>query len=911
VIKVLYKEKVHRLFVMLLIAAVMMVSAIPTAAEQAAAAAEIIRVPQDAADLQSAIQQVSDNGVIEIAAGTYASPAGGFKLGNSNRSFTIRGAAGATVVLDGQGQRTVLFMVNNSQSSGRPVVFQDLIIANGRSTVDGTGGGVTLGWAEATFIKVTFRNNSGSQPGSGGGGTIVSNGSTAFFAGCTWENNTAVNEGAGLRVSEGSRAYVHEARFTGNRTNLPGHRTTAAGGAIHVGNAVLRVSNSYFENNQAGYVGGAIYAIGTWQAPFDAPRADVIIANSTFSGNKAQRDASVSFPAPSEGGAVHAEDQALLRIYHSSFTGNSAEAGGAVNLFRARVEISESIFQGNRASGSGPGRGFGGAISAISSDGPADPVNYPPARLTVENTFIQGRHGGTGAAGQFAGGVYASGDSGRTFGLGGVPPMGSAGDNRAQVTLRNMIFYDLDVEEAPPAFYGYGHGGALLVDHTRLVVENALIARSDAVGTSNSFGGGFAILRDSWASISGAGFVQNTTQRYGGALAAQGSRLELTSCFLADNNSPTAYGSALFISQMNPGGEMPGLPALGAVQNCVFSSNQSLPHIYEDDKSYGPINDTRYNGSAFFQPAGAGQVVYSNPLAVNQSVSALNDLVITREGAADTKKSQIPNQALGSAPRLGKIAAAPSRILPVGSVDNPGAGRSAIVGYGWSGSSAVLNGAPVEGGAGFQSTSSPGSYTLDVGGTRAASLVSLGFAPKAAVQVCPAGGETQLRWNIESGSFLEAAADLGAAIPSQASGAAAVPAPGRNYALYAITREGGTFVRSGSSLPPWSLQEAVSVLVEPGQQPERSSVQLTNFACSPLAWTASAEDTFLSLDASYGQTASAGSLTFTVQVGQLSLGRHTASILVDAGDAGAKTARVEVHVAAQVYRVYAPLVQRR
>jgi hypothetical protein len=304
-------------------------------------------------------------------------------------------------------------------------------------------------------------------------------------------------------------------------------------------------------------------------------------------------------------------------------------------------------------------------------------------------------------------------------------------------------------------------------------------------------------------------------------------------------------------------------------------------------------------------------VVYSNALAVNQSASALNDLVITREGAADTKKSQVPNQALASAPRLGKIVAAPSRILPVGSIENPGAGRSVLVGYGWSGSSALLNGAPVEGGAGFLNTGSPGSYTLDVGGTRVATMVSLGSVPKAAAQVCPAGGETQLRWNIESGSFLEAAADLGANIPSQASGAAAVPAPGRNYALYAITKEGGAFVRSSSSLPPWSLQEAVSVLVEPGQQSERSSVRLTNYACSPLAWTASAGEAFLSLDLSSGQTASAGSLPFTVQVDQLSLGRHTASILVNAGDAGAKTARVEVHVAAQVYRVYAPLVQRR
>jgi hypothetical protein len=287
-------------------------------------------------------------------------------------------------------------------------------------------------------------------------------------------------------ISEGSRVYVHEAKFLGNRTNLPGHRNTAAGGGIHVGNSVLRVSNSYFENNQAGYVGRWVcIIIGTWQTPYDVPRADVIVANSTFVNNRAQRDPSVYFPSPAEAGAIHAEDQALLRIYHSHFAHNSSETGGGVNLYRAKVEIYQSVFEGNRAFGLGPANGFGGAISAISNDSSyTEPVNYPSARLIVENTLIQGRTSSVSTTGQVAGGIYSSGDSNRTFGLGNVPKMDTADQNRAQITLRNVIFNDLDVEETTQIEYGYGHGGAILVDHVRLVAENILITKSDAIGYS-------------------------------------------------------------------------------------------------------------------------------------------------------------------------------------------------------------------------------------------------------------------------------------------------------------------------------------------------------------------------------------------------------------------------------------------
>ncbi|MFN8642845.1 MAG: hypothetical protein U0802_14785 [Candidatus Binatia bacterium] len=171
-----------------------------------------------------------------------------------------------------------------------------------------------------------------------------------------------------MALEDNSTAYIHNGSFVNNRCNLPNHNPTAAGGGIHVGNSTLRVTNSRFENNQAGYVGGGIYAIGTWTDPVTTPRSDVLVVNSTFVGNQALRDASVSLTFPTEAGALHAEDQTSARIVNSRFFFNSANTGGGVNAYRAIVDISDSHFEGNRATGFGGANGFGGAISMISND---------------------------------------------------------------------------------------------------------------------------------------------------------------------------------------------------------------------------------------------------------------------------------------------------------------------------------------------------------------------------------------------------------------------------------------------------------------------------------------------------------------------------------------------------------------
>ncbi len=77
-------------------------------------AEDVIRVPADTPNIQTAIGLVPDGGAIEIAFGTYVAPAGGWRITNLGKGFTIRTEAGAEVTLSGGGTTDILRMLLTS-----------------------------------------------------------------------------------------------------------------------------------------------------------------------------------------------------------------------------------------------------------------------------------------------------------------------------------------------------------------------------------------------------------------------------------------------------------------------------------------------------------------------------------------------------------------------------------------------------------------------------------------------------------------------------------------------------------------------------------------------------------------------------------------------------------------------------
>src|SRR3954464_10245307 len=93
------------------------------AARLGAATNSFIRVPQNST-LAAALTKIADGGTIEIAAGTYPSPPKGFSISNARKGFTVRAAAGATVVIDGGGSSNLWRFINSDRARGKRVTFE-------------------------------------------------------------------------------------------------------------------------------------------------------------------------------------------------------------------------------------------------------------------------------------------------------------------------------------------------------------------------------------------------------------------------------------------------------------------------------------------------------------------------------------------------------------------------------------------------------------------------------------------------------------------------------------------------------------------------------------------------------------------------------------------------------------------
>jgi predicted outer membrane repeat protein len=693
-------------------------AAMDAAGAVAAASGTLVRVPQDVPTLAQALRQVANGGIVELATATYPAPAAGFKISNARKSFTIRAAAGAAPILDGGGH-PVLVLRNSARSLGGLIVFQGLVFRGGGGGSATTSPGVTVDQAAASFVRCRFENNAGAA-GADGGGVKVRNGSSASFTGCSFTGNTSPVAGGAMMIA-GSSVQVLRGAFVANRVNPPDHDPTSHGGAISVVDGTLQVSSVLFEGNQAGWVGGAIYAIGTTTAKPATPHTSVSVTGSTFQANVIAPQPCCLPPGPPTGGAIHVENQAILSVTGSRFLDNQAQFGGAIDGLGAVVDVAGSVFQGNGGAVSGSSEAVGGAICVLAGGVPAGGGSSSPAGLTLSASLLQGSHAGSGPAGNAGGCVLATGDQQDLYGLGGHARQGTLDSDRLPVQIRGTVLDACDVQQSPTA--GGGQGGAINGALVALTLDDSLVL--DSTATGNGSGGGLFLADESAAQISGTVFAGNLADLSGGAIFAGSSEVQISgSSFIANRvgagaGGPldTSRGAALYFIPA-VGGQPhvgPG-DAAGVVTQTVFSQNAGLPLWDVDSGGAGPVNTVQYDGNEIFNTTYGGKVyvdTFADPGRSGLDAGGLNALVIRRAGGPTTVKSTVPNQALASAPAAGSLAAFP----PAGS---PSARSAPFLAYAWTGGAATLNGAPLPLHAGLIEGAAPGGYTLVVDGVAVA-----------------------------------------------------------------------------------------------------------------------------------------------------------------------------------------------
>jgi hypothetical protein len=484
--------------------------------------------------------------------------------------------------------------------------------------------------------------------------------------------------------------------------------------------------------------------------------------------------------------------------------------------------------------------------------------------------------------------------------------MGTLAENQAVLDIEHVVFKDLDVAE-DPSTPGSGLGGAIVADVVNLTMNDSLFINSDAIGTGNSFGGALAILEQSVAQINYSTFAQNSSQKYGGAIFIQGSQLNLSNCNLIENSNASPYGSAIFAAQ----DDVRNLPVTGTVQNCLFSNN-TLPMVYDDDRTNGPVNDMHYNNNKFYHTNGVNAGIYRDSIVgLSSSASQLNNLIVVRNNGTSTDKG-FGNIALSSAPKVGVILVVPPHILLTSANGDVAPSTLSYLGYAWSGGSATLNGQAVIGNTGVQSAGL-GTYTLSVGGTNF--LTSISQAPTPVASFTAHGTmPITLDWSVTTGTFLEMAIDHGVIVPSTPIGSVQVSPPvDTDYWLYVITEEGGITksVNSGVATPILNLPSTVNLLAGKNYSVNKGFFPIKNDGGGTMQWTATSQTpSLITINTPSGQTALQGTIAFTLNIGTLSPGNYIGTIYVDAGVAGNALVTVKVKLVNILYTNYLPPVLR-
>lgn len=779
----------------LLWVSVVLLSAMPL---RATLAQSTIHVPGESG-LQQAIANVANGGVIEMAGGTYEAPSSGFSISAAQKHFTIRAAASQSVTItrSSSGSQGLFLISSSNPNQGQHVTFERISFEGGISDEDERAGAITISRSDVTFIDCNFQSNNAnsSNPAGGNGGALILRSATVLVVGSSFTGNQAWRSGGAIDLRGGSHLAIHDSQFIGNRVNEAEHFANSLGGAIFALNSSLRVTNTRFESNEAGFAGGAIYSFGDWTTTAPDFPTNVLITNSTFDSNSVQCN-STSCPANFTvvAGALVAENDVTTRIDNTRFEDNTAAQGGAIQVYRSQMAIHNSTFLGNRATGTSSGMGYGGAIVAVSADqNTADSVNRPSAQLTITSSLFQGHHGATSSTGRFGGCIFAQGDYNRQYGRGGMPKNGSLQFNRANINISNSIFSDCDVEGDSSSS---SVGGALFVQLAKLTLNDSLLLHCDALGsdTSKGSGGALAIEDQALANISGITIAKSTAAFNGGAIWATGSELNLSSSQIIENRLTTSQfdGAAIYtaaenIYQLNK--------ATGLVKDNLFSNNSGpggkhTLYDYDPGTTSNLNNLVQYSNNQIF-PDNA--TVYSDHVWGSGDVAFLNSIAA---------KAPSSNIGLGTEPVVGATESAPSSILSTNAPGDPAGDTTAYVGVAWSGAAATIDGNNANGNA-VLVPASAGSHTLAVGGSQTwtATITQAPF-PTSTLTLQPpvvSGGSTALVWQTPAGTFLDQLIDQGVAVPQPASANGSVsvtPAASTTYHGLMVAVEGGVYTKA-------------------------------------------------------------------------------------------------------------------
>jgi hypothetical protein len=445
-----------------------------------AAPAMVLRVPQDYATIQAAIDAVgavTDTVVLDTLGAPYTGPQNR-DLSFAGKEFVMRcldpldPAIRDATVIDAQGaDRHFRF----DQGEGLSAKLWGLTLRNGLAPDAGAapsrGGAIICVGASPTIANCRLEMNQAHQ----GGAVACLNGSAARLVDCIICDNLSVvgppGSGQGGALFVGNSANPHL-----NDCELMRNSAAARGGAIQVRQAHgLVLLGSSLHDNSAQAAGGAL-AVEQSQS--------IDVNNSAFNANQSGGD----------GGAVWLNDVGLLSFVRTTVSTNSAAfAGGGLHIGKSGGVVQFCDIHHNQAVLGG------GGLAVVKSD-----VEF--ARCRAQDNVVTSQQGGRGGGVHVLLGnptfIACTFERNQARGGGGV----ALGDSSA-VSLRACII-DSNVVAASLAANGDGSGGGVLVENAEATIAHCTIVENQvpvsgggvyATGSDVELTIENSILFDNWA----------------------------------------------------------------------------------------------------------------------------------------------------------------------------------------------------------------------------------------------------------------------------------------------------------------------------------------------------------------------------------------------------------------------------
>ena len=393
-------------------------------------------------------------------------------------------------------------------SNGTDVSLNQAIVTRSNGFGFTSGGGISnSGLLRAT--DVTFSGNSATAEIDGGSGGAISSRGVLSIHRSTFTDNVAQNGGGAIVA--GGQLNVSASTFSGNRSaGSPFPHRSSEGGAILVGAPNAVIDGSTFEENVGGDHGGAV----------TIRSGDLQISNSRFLQNVSlSQDSQVN---GSGGGGAIFNDEASLRIYSSTFAGNTAKTkyesggevfrygrGGAIYSKDGTLEVAGSSFFDNVAEGSG------GAL-AITDGGDA---------LVFESTF--GDENGRGNLARLVRSVGTFSLEGTN--LGGAIFVDGRADNATSLRLQGSTLAGNKARNSG--------GGLWAGEHTQVQVYASRSQPTRFIGNQAlAHDGGGAFLQSNDVIIADAVFESNKA-RDGAGIYTDGADLTLVRSQITSNEA--------------------------------------------------------------------------------------------------------------------------------------------------------------------------------------------------------------------------------------------------------------------------------------------------------------------------------------------------------------------------------------